>query len=60
MKEKCKHENEHRSHWTLNDAAGDGWLTQLWYQCSECFEEAYIELNIAKKVIKFHNGGGKE
>lgn len=46
MDEKCKHENEYRSHLDLNDAAGDEWLTQLWYECTVCRAEVYIELRM--------------
>lgn len=52
-KKECKHENEHRSYLKLIGAEGNGWRTELWYRCSECSEEARIELKIANEVINF-------
>lgn len=65
MKEQCKHENGHRSHMDLNDAAGDEWLTQLWYECTLCREEIYIELRMdfkagTAKVIRMNESHSEE
>ena len=65
MKEQCKHENEYRSHMDLNDAAGDEWLTQLWYECTVCREEIYIELrmdfdNASATVIRVNKSSQEE
>lgn len=65
MTEECKHENNARSHMDLNDAAGDEWLTQLWYECTVCGHEVYIELrldfdNASATVIRVNKSSQEE
>jgi|TARA_B100000085_G_scaffold283523_1_gene314372 hypothetical protein len=65
MTEECKHENNARSHMDLNDAAGDERLTQLWYECTVCGEEIYIELRMDFKqrratVIRMNESHSEE
>tara|TARA_Y100000004_G_scaffold148116_1_gene169527 strand:+ start:66 stop:227 length:162 start_codon:yes stop_codon:yes gene_type:complete len=49
----------------LNDAAGDERLTQLWYECTMCGEEIYIELRMdfkagTAKVIRMNESHSEE
>ncbi len=65
MNEQCKHGNEYRSHMDLDDAAGDERLTQLWYRCTVCGEEIYIELRMdfkerTAKVIRMNESHSEE
>lgn len=65
MEEQCKHENKYRSHMDLDDAAGSERLTQLWYRCTQCGEEIYIELRMDFKqrratVIRMNESHAEE
>ncbi len=49
----------------LNDAAGDERLTQLWYECTVCGDEVYIELRMdfkerTAKVIHMNESHSEE
>jgi len=49
----------------LNDAAGDERLTQLWYECTVCGHEIYIELrmdfdNASVTVIRMNESSQEE
>jgi len=65
MNGQCKHENEYRSHMDLDDAAGDERFTQLWYRCTVCGHEVYIELRMdfngrSANVIRMNESHSEE